>query len=158
MVPETWAPTLVTARASSAPEASTVSSMFPRSTIAVSGSAAAWGAAGYAKADWLRLSAVQAEFEPGDAIAAVHELDVGRGCFELFGGERHAFFHHLLASHKFGIATQQNICTAAGHVRGNCYLVEPSGLRHNLCFFFVELGVQHHVLHVFLLQQVRKPL
>ena len=53
----------------------------------------------------------------------------------------------LLPDHRFGIAAENNVSPATGHVRGNCHGVETAGLSNDFGFALVMLGVQHLVLH-----------
>ncbi len=66
--------------------------------------------------------------------------------------------HQLLAREKLGISAEQNIGSAACHVGGNRHHTQTSGLRHELGFAFVLLGVEHDVANAFALQDCRKPL
>ena len=54
---------------------------------------------------------------------------------------------HGLAGHELGVAAQQYVGAAAGHVGGDGHRAHLAGLGHDLGLFFMELGVQHHVLH-----------
>ena len=49
----------------------------------------------------------------------------------------------------FGIATQLNVRAATRHVRRDCHCARRTGLRDNLCFLFVETGVEHLMRHAF---------
>src|SRR5271155_117773 len=70
-----------------------------------------------------------------------------------------SFLHHLLLGHEFGIATEQNVGTAARHVGSDGDHALAAGLGHKFSFALVEFGVQYNVLlEAFLLQQIRKPL
>ena len=60
----------------------------------------------------------------------------------------------FLLGHEFGIAAQQNVGAAAGHVGGDGDRALASGLGHDLGFLLVVLGIQHDVLHALFLQQV----
>ena len=64
----------------------------------------------------------------------------------------------ILLGEEFGIAAQQNIGAAAGHVGGNRDGAFAAGLRDDERFALVILGVQNFMLHAHLLQSVRKPL
>ena len=68
------------------------------------------------------------------------------------------FFTSSCRAMNSGIAAQQNIGAAAGHVGGDGDRAQPPGLRHNLRFALVKLGVEHHVLHALALQNGRQPL
>ena len=59
----------------------------------------------------------------------------------------------LLLGHEFGIAAQQNVGAAAGHVGGDGDGGLAARLGHDLRFFLVEFGVEHHVAKIFLFQQ-----
>ena len=51
-----------------------------------------------------------------------------------------------LARHELGVAAEQDVGAAAGHVRGDRHRAEAAGLRHDLGFLRVELRVQDDVL------------
>ena len=59
----------------------------------------------------------------------------------------------IIARHGFGIAAEQNVGAAAGHVRRNRYGAFASRLRDNFRFALVLLGVQHLVRNARFLQQ-----
>src|SRR5579864_4542027 len=69
---------------------------------------------------------------------------------------RDSLLHAFLLGHEFGVAAEQNVGTAAGHVGGNRDHALASGLRHNLGFALVILGIQHDVLDALLLQKLRE--
>ena len=71
---------------------------------------------------------------------------------------RNAFLQALLLGHELGIAAQQNVGAAAGHVGGDGDRALASGLRDDLGFLLVILGVQDDVLDALLLQQLGQPL
>src|SRR5687768_12468578 len=48
-----------------------------------------------------------------------------------------------LAGHEIRVSTEQYVCTAAGHVGGNRDCAFTSGLRNDLCFALVILGVEN---------------
>ena len=73
-------------------------------------------------------------------------------------GARLALLHQLLAGHEFGVAAEQNVGAAAGHVGGDGDHAEAAGLGDDFCFALVELGVQHHVAHALALQNSGEPL
>src|SRR5262245_65995663 len=52
---------------------------------------------------------------------------------------------HLL-EHEFGVAAEQNVGAATGHVRGDGHRTLASSLSHNFRFAFVLLGVEYVVL------------
>ena len=52
----------------------------------------------------------------------------------------------FLARHEFGIAAQQDVRAAAGHVGGDSHCAHAAGLGHDQCFPFVLLGVQDVVV------------
>ena len=64
-------------------------------------------------------------------------------------------FQKMVAGHLLGIAAEQNIRAAPGHVRRNCNRPFASGLRHDARLALVLLGVQHLVRNSSLLQQLR---
>ena len=49
----------------------------------------------------------------------------------------------------FGIAAEDNIGTAAGHIGRDCDSILSAGLCHDFCFAFMELGIQHAVADAF---------
>ncbi len=65
-------------------------------------------------------------------------------------------FHQFLAGHEVGVAAQQDIGSAAGHVGGDGDHAEPSGLGHDFGLALVELGVEHDVAHALALQDAGK--
>ena len=64
----------------------------------------------------------------------------------------------MLLGHELGIAAEQNVGAAAGHVGGDGDRALASGLRHDERFALVILGVQHLVLDAHFLQQAGQPL
>ena len=64
----------------------------------------------------------------------------------------------LLPRHELGVAAEQNVGAAASHVGGDRHRGLAAGLRDDLRFLRVELGVQHDVLDAAQLQQLREPL
>ena len=66
------------------------------------------------------------------------------------------FGEALLARHVLGVAAEQDVGTAAGHVGGHRDLAEATRLRDNLGFLRVVLGVQHDVLHTLALEHRRE--
>ena len=71
---------------------------------------------------------------------------------------RDLFGQALLPCHVLGIAAEQNVGAAAGHVRGDRDVVLASGLRDDLRFLRVVLRVEDHVLDAALAEQGREPL
>ena len=63
----------------------------------------------------------------------------------------------LLARHELGVAAQQDVGAAAGHVGGDGHGLAPAGLRDDLGFLRVVLRVEHDVLHAALLEQAGQP-
>ena len=63
-----------------------------------------------------------------------------------------ALLDQFLAGHEFGIAAEQNVGTAAGHVGGDGDHAEASGLGDEFGFALVLLGVEHDVADAFALQ------
>ncbi len=59
---------------------------------------------------------------------------------------------------EFGVAAEQDVGAAAGHVGGDGDLAELSGLGDDLGFALVELGVEHDVLDALALEDVREQL
>ena len=60
----------------------------------------------------------------------------------------------LLARHVLGVAAEQDVGAAARHVGGDGDVGLPAGLRDDLGFLRVILGVQHHVLDAALLRSI----
>jgi hypothetical protein len=72
---------------------------------------------------------------------------------------RDSLLHHFLLGHEFGVAAEQNVGAAAGHVGGDGDHAFASRLSHEFGFALVELGVQDHVLlEALLFQQLREAL
>ena len=69
---------------------------------------------------------------------------------------RDSLLHAFLLGHEFGVAAEQDVGTAACHVGGDRDHALASGLRHNLGFALVILGIQHDVLDALLLQKLRE--
>ena len=82
-----------------------------------------------------------------------HGIDGSLGHAE---GARAALLHQLLAGHELGIAAEQNVGAAAGHVGGDGDHAEAAGLGHDFGFALMELGVEHHVAHAFARQNARE--
>ncbi len=68
------------------------------------------------------------------------------------------FRQTLLSRHMLGVAAQQNVGAAAGHVRGDRDVVLAPGLRDDLGLLRVVLRVQDDVLDAALAQQRREAL
>ena len=68
----------------------------------------------------------------------------GRFGNHLFGV---AFFSHFGFRHEFRVAAENNIGTAARHVRGDGHRAVLTGLRNDFGFFFVIFRVEHFVLN-----------
>ena len=58
-----------------------------------------------------------------------------------------------MLGHEFGVAAQQNVGASTGHVRRNRNRALLTGLRDDLGFLLVELGVQNGMLHAAQLKQ-----
>src|SRR5579864_5002701 len=52
--------------------------------------------------------------------------------------EREAFFQSLLLGNEFGIATEQDVGSAPGHIGGDCDRILASGLSNDLCLTLVD--------------------
>ncbi len=76
-----------------------------------------------------------------------------RGDLRRFGGIVQAFVFFDIAHAAFDTAAQHDIGTATGHVGGDGHLRTGTGLRHDLGFTRMLLGVQHVVRNVGLLEQ-----
>ena len=91
---------------------------------------------------------------PDRALGLVHiDLNLALGGAQRL---RNSLLHALLLGHEFGIAAEQNVGAAAGHVGGDGDHAFASGLGHDLGFALVILGVEHDVLDALLLQQLRQ--
>ncbi len=92
---------------------------------------------------------------PNRALAVVHHgLHLAlRGSQRL----RDSLLHALLLGHEFRIAAEQNVGSAAGHIRCDRDHAFTPGLSHDFSLLLVLLGVQDPVLHTFFLQQFRQP-
>ncbi len=64
----------------------------------------------------------------------------------------------LLPRHVLGVAAEQDVGAAAGHVGGDRDVALAAGLRDDLGFLRVVLRVEHDVLDAALAQQRRQPL
>ena len=73
-------------------------------------------------------------------------------------GSRSLLSAQTLLGHEFGVAAEQNIGTAAGHVGGNRDRAFASGLRDDGGFALVILGVQNFVPDAHFLENSGKPL
>ena len=58
----------------------------------------------------------------------------------------------FLARHEFGVAAEQNVGSAAGHVGGDGDHAEAAGLGDDFGFLLVELGVEDDVANAFALR------
>src|SRR5262249_55243918 len=58
---------------------------------------------------------------------------------------RNSLLNALLLRHELGVAAEQDVGSAAGHVRRDGDRSFASGLGHDFSFAFVELGVQDDV-------------
>ena len=63
-----------------------------------------------------------------------------------------ALLHQFLAGHEFGVAAEQNVGTAAGHVGGDGDHAKAACLGDDLGFALVQLGVEHDVADALALQ------
>ena len=77
----------------------------------------------------------------------------GRFSNHLFGV---AFFAHFGFRHKFRVAAENNIGTAARHICGDGYRAVLTGLRNDFGFFFVVFRVEHFVLNPAFAERFRK--
>ena len=89
-----------------------------------------------------RVHAVErVDHEEVDELVVVDELLFALG--ELLGD---AFGERLLARHVLGVAAEQDVGAAAGHVGGDGDAALAARLRDDLGFLRVILRVQHDVL------------
>ena len=86
-----------------------------------------------------------------ELLAGVVEADhagAGDGGDGAFGGRDGAgllLADEVLAGHEFGVAAEENVGTAAGHVGGDRDHAEAASLGDDLGFLLVELGVEDDV-------------
>ena len=95
------------------------------------------------------------DFEFLALVVEAQEAGGGHGIDGAFGHAERAgaaLLHQFLAGHEFGIAAEQNVGTAAGHVGGDGDHAEAAGLRDVFGFALVQLGVEHHVADALALQ------
>jgi hypothetical protein len=105
------------------------------------------------------------------AAELLHELPLGLHPLALldFSDQLHPFvLRHVEASgvfilqerpgHCLRVAAEDDVRTAAGHVRGDRDCALAARLGHDLGFALVMLGVEHFVLDAALLQEPRQPL
>ncbi len=88
---------------------------------------------------------------PGPATGWMAPSAAGDGARELLA-------HEVLARHEVGVAAEQDVGAAAGHVGGDGDHAEASGLRDDLRFLLVELGVEHDVAHALALEDLGEQL
>ena len=69
-----------------------------------------------------------------------------------------SLFHAFLLGHEFGIAAEQNVSAAPGHVGRDGHRRLAACLSHDFCFALVVLGVEHYMLNALFLQQIGEPL
>jgi hypothetical protein len=93
------------------------------------------------------------DVEEVDELLVVHEARlIARKLLGNLLGQR------LLAGHVLGVAAEQDVGAAAGHVRGDGNRGLAPGLRDDLGFLRVVFRVQHDVLDAALLEHRREPL
>src|SRR5882724_6707456 len=80
--------------------------------------------------------------------------------FSLRGAQRlgDSLLDAFLLGHKLGIAAEQDVGSAAGHVGSDRDHAFSSSLGYDFGFALVVLGVEHDVLDIFLFQELRKTL
>ena len=61
-------------------------------------------------------------------------------------------FTQFVFSSEFKVTAQFDVGTTTRHVGGDGYRAQTTGLRHDMCFLFVEPGIEDGVLHAFLVQ------
>ena len=64
----------------------------------------------------------------------------------------------VLAGHELGVAAEQDVGAAASHVGGDGDHADTAGLRDDLCFLLVELGVEDDVADAFALEDLAEQL
>ena len=84
--------------------------------------------------------------------------DGGDGAFGCGDGAGGLALDEVLAGHELGVAAEQDVGTAAGHVGGDGDHAEASGLGDDLGFLLVELGVEHDVANVLALEDLGEEL
>ncbi len=99
-----------------------------------------------------------------ELLAGVVEADhagAGDGLDGAFGGGDGAgllLADEILAGHEVGVAAEQDVGAAAGHVGGDGDHAEAAGLGDDLGFLLVELGVEDDVADAFALEDVGEEL
>ena len=99
-----------------------------------------------------------------ELLAGVVEADhagAGVGCDHAFGGGDGAGLRlpdEVLAGHELGVAAEQDVGAAAGHVGGDGDHAEAAGLGDDLGFLLVELGVEDDVTDALALEDVGEQL
>ena len=73
-------------------------------------------------------------------------VSVGR-TWRMFGQSlRKPSLYRFLLGHELRIAAQQNVCTAAGHIRSDCDPALAPGLSNDFRFALMKLGIQDDVI------------
>ena len=101
------------------------------------------------------------DFELLALVVEAQEAGGGHGVDGALGhadGARAALLDQFLAGHELGVAAEQNVGAAAGHVGGDGDHAEAAGLGHDFGFALVELGVQHDVADAFAREDAGEPL
>ena len=74
------------------------------------------------------------------------------------GSQVNPFSAQPLTGQAIGVAAQQDIDAAAGHVRGDGHGARPTGLGDDARFLFMLLGIQDVMRHALALEQIREHL
>ena len=100
-------------------------------------------------------------FELLTGVVEADHAGAGDGRDGAFGGGDGAgllLADEILAGHEFGVAAEENVGTAAGHVGGDGDHAEAAGLGDDLGFLLVELGVEDDVADAFALEDLGEEL
>ncbi len=117
-----------------------------------------------AAASWAATAASQCCLGGFELLAGVVEADhagAGDGLDRAFGGGDGAgllLADEVLAGHEVGVAAEQDVGAAAGHVGGDGDHAEAAGLGDDLGFLLVELGVEDDVADALALEDVGEQL
>ena len=99
-----------------------------------------------------------------ELLAVVVEAEhagAGDGLDRALGGRDGAglvFADEVLPRHEVGVAAEQDVGSAAGHVGGDGHHAQAAGLGYDLGFFLMELGVEDDVADALLLEDLGEEL
>ena len=113
---------------------------------------------------WAAMAASQCGLRGFELLAGVVEADhagTGDGRDGAFGsgdGAGLLLADEVLPGHELGVAAEQNVGAAAGHVGGDGDHAETAGLGDDLGFLLVELGVEDDVADALALEDLGEQL